>query len=367
MWFPMRYPFSCRAQVWLCAAGAVLLSGFTAPAQAPAPVAGTAHAIVLPAKLAAGKRATLAVVDAEGKLAAGVAVEFAGGVTVTTDETGRAAFTAPEEPGVVSVRLAGGTVQATSTVLRAGEHPADELILDDVPTMVAIGSRFTVNGYGFRGEADENLVTVGEQPAIVLAASPLVLVLAPHPQATPGPAEFRIETGTGKAVTFSTTVVRLEVSADKPQLAPRERGQLTVRAVGTLTRVEIEARNLTPEFVRLRQGELQRVTTRGGLENTATFRLEGRAQGEYQIAVRLMPPPLGQPDTERALRHLIRAIPLAPSEPMRQRILRQVHRLEAHPHDLPRVRDALEVILSEHSAGDFGRHVEAAWKALLKR
>jgi hypothetical protein len=349
-------------------------------AQAPAPPAASEaagpfasllaaqgeHAIVLPPKLAAGKRATLAVVNADGKLAAGVRVEFGGGVTLTTDETGRASFTAPEEPGVVTVRLADGA-QATATVMRVSEHPADELILDDVPTMVAIGSRFTVNGYGFRGEADENVVTVGDQPAVVLAASSMVLVLAPHPESKPGPAEFRIETGAGTAVTFSTTVVRLEVSADKPQLAPKEKGRLTVRAQGTLTRVEIEARNLTPEIVRLRQGVVQRVTTKGGIENTATLRLEGRAQGEYQIAVRLMPPPMGLPDTERALRSLIRAIPFAPNDEMRERILRQVHRLEAHPHDLPRVRDALEVILSEHSAGDFGRHVEAAWKALLKR
>lgn len=348
-------------------AGASLAALAQGPAPGLAPGSDTAHTIVIPSKLVAGKRATLAVVDAEGKLAAGVEVEFGGGVTLTTDQTGRASFTAPEEPGVVTVRLAGGAARATSTVMRAGEHPADELILDDVPTLVAIGSRFTVSGYGFRGQADDNLVTIGEQPAIVLAASPIVLVLAPHPQSQPGPAEFRIETGDGQAVTFSTTVVRLEVSAEKPQLAPRERGQLTVRAHGTLTRVEIEARNLTPEIVRLRDGVVQRATTRGGIENTATFRLEGRAQGEYQIAVRLMPPPLGLPDTERALRHLIRAIALSPNEPMRQRILRQVHRLEAHPHDLPRVRDALEGILSEYSEGEFGRQVEAAWKALLKR
>jgi hypothetical protein len=321
---------------------------------------------VIPSKLAAGQPATLAVVDEAGKLAAGVRVEFGGGMAITTDETGRALFTAPEEPGVVTVRLSDG-VEATATVTRASEHPAGELILDDVPTMVAIGSRFTVNGYGFRGQADENEVTVGEQPAIVLAASPMSLALAPHPEAKPGPAEFRIETGAGQAVTFSTTVVRLELSADKPQLAPKEKGMLTVRAVGTLTRVELEARNLTPEIVRLRRGVVQRLTTKGGLENTATLRLEGRALGEYSIAVRLMPPPLGAPDTERALRSLIRAIPFAPNDDLRERLLRQIHRLEAHPHDVPRVRNALELILSEHSAGDFGRHVEAAWKALLKR
>ena len=363
----MRLSKSISSGVWLRVAVIAMLAASAAPAQVPASAGDAAgHTIVIPSKLAAGQRATLAVVDEGGKLAAGVRVEFGGGVAMTTDETGRALFTAPEEPGVVTVRLAGGA-QATTTVMRAREHPADELILDDVPTMVAIGSRFTVNGYGFRGEADENVVAVGEQQAIVLAASPMALLLTLHPESKPGPAEFRIQAGAGPAVTFSTTVVRLDLSADKPQLAPKEKGKLTVRAVGTLQRVEIEVRNLTPEIVRLPRGVVQRVTTKGGMENTATLRLEGRARGEYSIAARLMPPPMGLPDTERALRSLIRAIPFAPNEELRQQVLRQVHRLEAHPHDVPRVRNALEIILSEHSAGDFGRHVEAAWKALLKR
>lgn len=339
-----------------------------AMAQAPAAPAGqaTAYSIVIPSKLAAGQSATLAVVDEAGKLAAGVSVEFGGGAEIVTDETGRATFTTPQEPGVLTARLADG-VQATSTVLPPGGHPADELILDAVPTLVALGSRFTVSGYGFRGAADENIVTVGDQPAVVLAASPLELILAPHPEAQPGPAEFRIDTGGGKTVSFGTTVVRLEVTADKPQLAPKEKGKLTVRAHGTLQRVQVEARNLTPEIARLRDGVVQRVTTRGGGDNTATLQLQGRTAGEFAIAVRLLPPPLGAPDTERALRSLIRAIAYAPNDDLRQRVLRQVHRLQAHPYDVPRVRNALEVILSENSSGDFGKHVEEAWKALLKR
>ncbi len=359
----MRSRDITRIAVWLLATACG-----AAMAQAPAAPAAqaTAHTIVIPSKLAAGQPATLAVVDEGGKLAAGVSVEFGGGAEITTDETGRATFTAPEQPGVVTAQLAGGA-QATSTVLPAGGHPADELILDAVPTLVALGSRFTVSGYGFRGEADENTVKVGDQPAVVLGASPLELILAPHPQAQPGPAEFHIDTGGGKTVSFSTTVVRLEVTADKPQLAPKEKGKLTVRANGTLQRVQIEARNLTPEIARLRDGVIQRATTKGGAENTATLRLQGRTAGEFAIAVRLLPPPLGAPDTERALRSLIRAIAYAPNDNLRQRVLRQAHRLEAHPYDVPRVRNALEVILSEDSSGEFGKHVEAAWKALMKR
>jgi hypothetical protein len=69
-------------------------------------------AIVLPHKLVSGERATLAVLDAAGHLTKGAVVEFTGGERVTTDATGRAAFTAPATPGVLLARLAGLEVSA---------------------------------------------------------------------------------------------------------------------------------------------------------------------------------------------------------------------------------------------------------------
>ncbi len=334
-----------------------------------APVVGSTDAaaptLVLPARLVAGERATLAVVDAQGKLAGGVTVDV-GGVTLVTDETGRAVFHAPRKPGVVTAKLPNGT-SATSTVVMGGEHPPEELIVDEVPGMVALGSRFRVGGYGFRGAADENAVTIGGHPAVVLAVSPMELVVTPGPASQAGLAELRVDVAGRTTGSFQITVVGIEMSADKQQLAPQEKARLTVRALGTWQKIELEARNLTPEVVKLRGGDAQRIKTRGGTDNVATLRLEGRRYGDYSISVRLVARPVGLPDTDAAQRHLMRALPLAPDDEMRVRIQRQIHRLERHAQDVARVRNELERILGEGTEGEFGRAVEAAWKALLKR
>src|SRR2546422_323094 len=78
-----------------------------APAKRPTKPASLAPGatILLATKLVAGQRATLAVLDAAGRLMTGAVVEFTGGERVTTDQTGRAAFTAPVEPGVLLAQL----------------------------------------------------------------------------------------------------------------------------------------------------------------------------------------------------------------------------------------------------------------------
>jgi len=339
---------------------------FLTVAAGPSAAADSGATLVIPTRLVAGMPATLAALDAEGRLLPGAKVEFSGGMELTTDETGRATFTAPEQPGVITIRLTGDAPHTTTVVLPA-DHPPDELILDDVPGLVTLGTRFRVGGYGFRGEADANSVHLGNGAAVILAASPMELLLTPGPGAEPGGAELRVEAGGRRTEPVSLTLVKLELSADKASLAPKEKGKLTVRVLGAYTRLELEARNATPEVVRMRKGNVQRLLTSGGESNTATLELEGRNAGNFSISVRLVPRPAGLPDTDSALRHLLQAVRLAPNDDLRQRLGRQAHRLERHPQDAPRVRNELERILSAHSAGEFGRAVEAAWKALLKR
>src|SRR5580704_15781782 len=78
-----------------------------------APVTKFPVSIVLPPKLVAGQPGTLAVLDADGRLAPDVTVELGpqqntsqGKVQrVTTDITGRAFFTAPPQGGVIFARV----------------------------------------------------------------------------------------------------------------------------------------------------------------------------------------------------------------------------------------------------------------------
>ncbi|HEY7680058.1 MAG TPA: hypothetical protein VIC04_06015, partial [Terriglobia bacterium] len=69
------------------------------PAVSALAQAGTPAVIVLPQKVVAGEKASLAILDASGALVPGAQVDFEGGERITTDATGRATFAVPALPG----------------------------------------------------------------------------------------------------------------------------------------------------------------------------------------------------------------------------------------------------------------------------
>ncbi len=78
-----------------------------ADGQQSAPAASGARILLLPRRIVSGERATLAVLDISGRLTPGVTVNFSNGDRLTTDETGRALFAAPLNPGVIFASIAG--------------------------------------------------------------------------------------------------------------------------------------------------------------------------------------------------------------------------------------------------------------------
>jgi len=348
---------------WVCVLAAGLAAG---PAAAQPSPGGLGTAIVLPQRLVAGQQATLAVLDAAGRLTPGAVVEFTGGERVTTDATGRAVFTAPADPGVLLVRLPGRGVSASTTVVAPQPGPAAVAQLVDHPRVICVFDRFLVEGFGFRGQADANRAVLGGQASLVLASSPVALVLLPAPGAAEGPTQLVIEVAGRSLKPVPVTVVSFEVSATKKQLAPGEKGHLTVRVRGTDQRLAIEARNLTTEVVQLPRGNLQRVTSSGGSANAAEIEMEGVRAGDFSISVRLVPGVYGLPDMEAVRQHLLAAQRLAKGD-WQARLDRVIHRLERDPQDFARIRDELEKMLAEKPEGEFGREIEAAWRELLKR
>ncbi len=323
-------------------------------------------AIVLPHKLVAGERATLAVLDATGRLTKGAVVEFTGGERVTTDATGRAAFTAPATPGVLLARLPGPDVSASTTVIAPPAILPDGVQVYDYPHVISLSDRFAVDGAGFRGEADANRALLGDQPTLVLAASPVALVLLPGPRAVEGPTQLTIEVGGRSPGPVPVTLVSLELSATKKQLAPAEKGKLAVRVHGSDQRLVIEARNLTPDVIGLPRGNVQRVTSSGGANNTAEIEMQGVRAGDFSLSVRLVPGAAGLPDMEAVGQKLVAARRLAKGG-WQERVDRVIHRIERDPQDVARVRDELEKMLAEQPQGEFGRLLEAAWRELMKR
>ncbi|HME12004.1 MAG TPA: hypothetical protein VKF79_04045, partial [Candidatus Acidoferrum sp.] len=91
-----QQPAASSAQTPPAAASNPQLSA--APA---APPASGARILLLPRQLVAGERATLAVLDVNGRLTPGVSVTFSNGDRLKTDTTGRALFVAPLKPGVL--------------------------------------------------------------------------------------------------------------------------------------------------------------------------------------------------------------------------------------------------------------------------
>src|SRR5207302_10380963 len=83
----------------------------------PAPAASAACILLLPRRIVAGERSTLAVLDVGGRLTPGVTVSFSNGDHVTTDATGRALFVAPLKPGVLLGSLAGRPGRIPTTIL----------------------------------------------------------------------------------------------------------------------------------------------------------------------------------------------------------------------------------------------------------
>ncbi len=334
-----------------------------------APVAGAAKParVVLPPKLVAGQPATLAVVDENGQLLKDVIVTFTGAAQVTTDETGRAIFTAPAQQGVLfaEARSSEGAARGSSVVILPAEHVV--LSLADAPSMISRASEFAVSGSGFRGEADENEVTLGGKPAIVLAASPASLVIVPPPDLAPGAAELQIEVLAGKTPPHMMVVVALEVEAEPGRLAPKQRGMLTIRARGAEVPVEVVVINHSPEIIDFAGKETKlRLLTKGGEENSATTEIRGRKEGDFDLEVRLVPLASGLPDTVLAHRELKIARGIASGE-MQKTVDRMVKHLEEHPQHYLDVRNDLEKILADMPRGELLLHLEAAWRALLKK
>jgi IPT/TIG domain-containing protein len=271
----------------LCAAAFLLLGGVSAQQTAPASGART---LLLPRRIVSGERATLAVLDANGRLTPGVTVSFSNGDRLTTDMTGRALFVAPLNPGVVFVSIEGRPGRVPTAVLSPAEGAASSIEVSSAPRIAPISDRIELTGRGFCGDADANQVRIGGKAALVLASSPSSLVVLPPSDVAPGPAAVEVACAKRSTPIFTITFVALRLEADSSPLAPGEHRVLTVHVRGTSAKVELEAHNLAPNIAELAGGNPLRLSTSGGAENSAQFEITGRKHGSFLISIRLLSP-----------------------------------------------------------------------------
>jgi len=255
---------------------------------APAPTA--ARMLLLPRRIVSGERATLAVLDVNGRLTPGVTVNFSNGDRLKTDATGRALFVAPLNPGMIYGSIAGRTGRVSTVILTPAEASAPTMEISSAPLVASLTDRFEIAGKGFCGDADANQVTIAGQSALVMASSPVALMVLPPMELDPGPAAVSVTCAKRDAPEFSVTFVELELRADSSPLKRGEHRTLSVRVRGTAEKISLEARNLAPDITELVGGNpVRRQSSGGEPANVAQFEVAGKKNGTFLISIRLVP------------------------------------------------------------------------------
>jgi hypothetical protein len=327
--------------------------------------------IVLPPRVIAGANATLAVLDYQGRLLPNIAVELSTGQKVTTDATGRAMFHAPDGPGKLRAAASGGNVAVSAEVLPADEA-AMRVAADGVrpvigvvsyPRVLATRDRFTLEGAGFRGEADLNHVSLNGDPCLILAASPTSLVVLPGERAPVGDATLHVTASGADAGEFSVSVVLLEFSGPPEGVSAGSAGQLVLHARGSKQPLVLEVRNASPAVIELAKGNVQRLKTSGGEENTVPVDVKFVTAGNYIVSARLVAPNATFPDLQSARRRLAEAKKIAP-EDWSVRIDRVLSTMDRAPRDLPQIRAELRAMLDDKPAASLASLLDSAWREL---
>lgn len=271
----------------LCLLAVCLPLLFSTSAQnPPPPFAG--RILLLPRTAVSGDRATLAVLDGNGRLTPSAAVSFSNGDRITTDATGRALFVAPLTPGVIFASIAGHEGRVAVTILPPGETAASAIQIASIPRIASITDRFEITGRGFCGDADANQITISGNPALVLASSPTSLVVLPPAALQPGRASVDISCAKRNGPPLEVVFVVLTLEADSSPLAPGVRRRLTVHVRGTTTKVTLEAKNLAPDIAELLGGNPLKAYSSGGAENLAYFDVVGQKRGSFLVSIRLL-------------------------------------------------------------------------------
>src|SRR5215831_3844851 len=253
-----------------------------------APLSKNARILLLPRRMVSGDRTTLAVLDSGGRLTPNVTIAFSNGDHVTTNSTGRATFVAPLTQGVLYAAIQGRPGRVQTEVIAASARGSATQV-DRAPHFASLSDRFELQGHGFCGDADRNVVQLNGHSALVLASSSESLAVLPPGDLDAGPAEVSVSCNKAEAGWARVIFLELGLEADASKLKPGEKRTLTVRVTGTTERVGLEARNLAPEVAELAGGNPARATSSGGAQNIAAFPLTGRQRGKILVSIRLLP------------------------------------------------------------------------------
>ena len=344
------------------AAMCVFVCAPNADAQAPASTTWSVS-IVLPAKLVAGQPATLAVLGTDGRLAEGITVDLGEDQRVKTDSSGRVTFTVPLGLRFMIVNAQGTSAAALvddlTPVPGATASASDARSGIKVPVMIAQRDQFAIWGGGsFAGDAREDHVTFGGDPAFVLAASPECLIVATSSRVIPGPAKILVSSPP-QQWSADSVVIGLNFDPPRPALEPGKRSKLVLHAQGTSFPLRVLVENKTPGILQFEHGDAQQLTTSGGEQNAASIDVMAISTGDFSFNARL----LREPDAETARRFLEAAALLAPAG-QKSDVKKLADRLKKKPQESYKVWADARKMEMLTIAGDYRTLLEAATAAL---
>lgn len=327
--------------------------------------------IILPTKVVAGAQATLAVLDSQGRLLPNVVVELSGGLKATTDVTGRALMRVPDQPGLLTAKIAGLAITVSTNVVAAedsrphagsGVGPGGINVVS-YPRVMAIHDRFNLEGYGFQGAADMNHIYLNDDSCLVLASSPVSLVMLPGPSVPVGDVNLHVTVAGMDAGQFPVSAVLLEFSGPTEAVNAGSSGKLVLHAHGTTLPLLLEIRNGSPGVVQLSKGNLQRVKTSGGEENAVPVDVKFITGGNYSVSARLISADTSAPDLESARRRLAEARKIASGD-WPARIDQVLSKIDRAPLDLPQIRAELRSMLDDKPVAPIASLLDSAWREL---
>ncbi|MGC1187530.1 MAG: hypothetical protein WA871_09060 [Candidatus Acidiferrales bacterium] len=261
--------------------------------------AGPAHSIVLPPVLVAESPATLAVLDATGRLVPDVEILLSDGHTIKTDASGRARWVVPAGAGELRARIQGSSIVATAPI-EVRPTPA-QMQVTDFPAIIDARDAFAIYGQRLQGDADENHVSIGGEAALVLAASPAALVALPAPDTPLGASQLSVAGNGAAPAPMDVTVVELDAINPAGPLRIGAPATLTVRVHGSTQPLEVELGNWSPTVIKMLEPigaaigsnaappdpNIRRMRTSGGEINQAQVQIVPLSSGKFYVRARL--------------------------------------------------------------------------------
>ncbi len=342
----------------------------------PVVPAGSPRAVILPQQLIAGAPATLAVLDANGRLVPAVDLKLSGAHNVTTDSTGRATFLAPATPSIFSAEITENGLAFTTIVVsdprnlsgdstRTSDPAAPPAGAPSIvfPSIVSLHDRFGLEGSGFNGDARRDRVLLAGLATLVLAASPVSLVQVPDPNTPAGPAKLVVTVAGPSSEPVTVTVVSLDVAGPDKPLNAGEKSLLSVAVHGSKERLQIEVRNFSPEVVSLVRGNVQRVMTSGGESNAARIELQGVTPGDYSVSAHIVSGTAMLTGVETARQRLLAAMQFADGKWL-GRLTGVVEHMDREPQNVVQIRGDIERLMRDRPQGELADLLKLAWQAL---